>query len=76
MAGYRTLGKWRRRQLEEALQKLQEAANNNDMQPILKYQRNIRMKTTNNQAIVKDKNGEERQGMQKMLERWGEWAKR
>ena len=50
-----TLGKWRSGQLEVALQKLQEAANNNDMQPIWKYQRNIRMKTTNNQSIIKEK---------------------
>ena len=50
-----TLGKWRSRQLEATLRKLQEAANNSDMQPIWKYQRNIRMKTTNNQAIIKEK---------------------
>ena len=45
------------------------------MQPIWKYHRIIRMKTTNNQAIIKDENGEECQRMQKMLERWEEWTK-
>ena len=50
-----TLGKWKNRQLEASLQKLQEAANNNDMQPIWKYQSNIRMNTMQSQEIIKKK---------------------
>ena len=48
-----TLGKWRARQLETSLKKLQEAAGNNDMKPIWQYQRKIRMANTNIQAIIK-----------------------
>ena len=59
-----TLAKWRNRQLEATLKKLQAASDNNDMKPIWNYQRNIRMKATGNQAIIKDRNGEECQGMQ------------
>lgn len=70
-----TLGTWRDRQLEASLQKLQEAANNNDMQPIWKYQRNIRMNTMHSQAIIKKKDGKECEGMKEMLERWEEWTK-
>ena len=70
-----TLGKWKNRQLEASLQKLQESANNNDMQPIWKYQSNIRMNTMHIQAIIKKKDGKECQGMREMLERWEEWAK-
>ena len=37
------LGKWKTRQLEVTLQKLQDAADNNDMQPIWQYQSKLRM---------------------------------
>ena len=57
------------------MQKLQEAADNNDMQPIWKYQSRIRMNNTNNQAIIKKTDGAECQGMEEMLARWGEWTK-
>jgi len=63
------------RQLENALQKLQEAADNNDMQPIWKYQSRIRMSNANNQAIIKKKDGTDCQGMGEMLTRWEEWTK-
>ena len=53
------------RQLEDSLQELQEAADNNDMQPIWKYQSRLRMNTMNNQASIKKKDGEECQGMGK-----------
>ena len=45
-----TIGKWKMRQLESPIQELQEAAENNDMQPIWKYQSRLRM---NNQAAIK-----------------------
>ena len=43
------------RQLEASLQKLQGAADNDDMQPIWTYQSNIRMNTMHSQAIIKKK---------------------
>ena len=63
------------RQLGNSLQKLQEAADNNNMQPIWMYQSKIRMNTMNNQAIIKKKDGTDCQGMEEMLRRWEEWAK-
>ena len=63
------------RQMGNALQKLQEAADNNDMQPIWKYQSRIRMNNTNNQAIIKKKDGTDCQGTEETLARWEEWEK-
>ena len=50
-----TLGKWKTRQLENSLKKLQEAAGNNDMKPIWQYQRKIRIINTNSQATIRKK---------------------
>merc|ERR1712105_519867 len=71
-----TLGKWRTRQLENSLRKLQEAADNNDMGPIWQYQRKIRMTNTNNQAIIKKEDGTDCQGIEETIKRWEEWAKK
>ena len=46
------IGIWRTRQLEATLQKLQEAAGNNAMQPIWKYQSRLRMNSTNNHIAI------------------------
>ena len=68
------IGKWRIRQLEATSQKLQEAAGNNDMHPIWKYQSRLRMTSTNNHIAIKKKDGTERQGLGETLTRWEEWA--
>ena len=70
-----TLGKWRTRQLESSLKKLQDAADNNDMKPIWQYQRKVRTINTNSQATIKKKDGTDCQGMEETIKRWEEWAK-
>ena len=65
------LGKWKTRQLEVTLQKLQDAAGNNDTQPIWQYQSKLRMNSTNNHIAIK-KDATECQGMGETLERWEE----
>ena len=51
------LGKWETRQLEAALKKLQEAADNNDMQPIWGFQNKLRMGKTANHVAIKNRTG-------------------
>ena len=70
-----TLGKWRTRQLENSLKKLQEAADNNDMRPIWQYRRKIRMTNTNSQAIIKKKDGTDCQRIEETIKRWEERAR-
>ena len=55
------------RQLEASLQKLQEAANNNDMRPIWKYQSNIRMNTMRTQSSIEKKDGKDANEWEKCL---------
>ena len=70
-----TLGKWRTRQLENSLKKLQEAADNNDMKPIWQYQRKVRIINTNSQATIKKKDGTDCQGIEETIKRWEERTK-
>ena len=51
------LVKWKTRQLEASLKKLQEAADNNDMKPIWQFQSKLRMATTTNRVAIKNKMG-------------------
>ena len=69
-----TLGKWKTRQLESSLKKLQEAADNNDAQPIWDLQNKLRMGKTANHVEIKKQDGTECQGMEETLKRWEEWA--
>ena len=52
-----TLGKWKTRQLEASLKKLQEAAGNNDMRPIWDLLNKLRMGKTSNDVAIKNKTG-------------------
>ena len=69
-----TLGKWKTRKLEEALKKLQQAADNNDMRPLWKFESNLRMNKTANRVAIKKKGGSECHGLNETLKRSEEWA--
>ena len=69
-----TLGKWKTRQLEEPLKKLQQAADNNDMQPIWEFQSKLRTNKIASRASIKQQDGTERQGLDETLKRWEEWT--
>ena len=68
-----TLGKWKTRQLEASLKKLQDAAGNNDTQSIWGFQSKLRMNKTASHVAIKKQDGAECQGLDETLKRWGEW---
>ena len=54
-----TIGDWGTKKLEGALKNLQQAADNNDAQPIWKFQRKLRMGETENRVGIKKQEGSE-----------------
>ena len=55
----RTLGKWKTRQSEASLRKLQEESDDNDMLPIFDLQNKLRMNKTANRVAIKKQDGTE-----------------
>ena len=65
--------RWQARKIEEEADRLQKAADQNNMQPIWGFQRRLRTNTNAWNIEIKKTDGTEFHGAQETMKRWGEW---